>query len=79
MEDRIIDLLVEICEDELVRENLDIDLFESGMMDSLAFAELIFGLEDKYGIVISPSEIKRENMNTPRKILAEVRKSTRKI
>lgn len=73
MEDRIIDLLVEICEDELVRENLDIDLFESGMMDSLAFAELIFGLEDKYGIVISPSEIKRENMNTPRKILAEVR------
>nr|WP_325217187.1 D-alanine--poly(phosphoribitol) ligase subunit DltC [uncultured Oscillibacter sp.] len=73
MEDRIIDLLVEICEDELVRENLDMDLFESGMMDSLAFAELIFGLEDKYGIVISPSEIKRENMNTPRKILAEVR------
>ena len=72
MEDRIIDLLVEICEDELVRENLDMDLFESGMMDSLAFAELIFGLEDKYGIVISPSEIKRENMNTPRKILAEV-------
>ena len=58
MEDRIIDLLVEICEDELVRENLDMDLFESGMMDSLAFAELIFGLEDKYGIVISPSEIK---------------------
>ena len=73
MEDRIIDLLVEICEDELVREDLDMDLFESGMMDSLAFAELIFGLEDKYGIVISPSEIKRENMNTPRKILAEVR------
>ena len=73
MEDRIIDLLVEICEDELVRENLDMDLFESGMMDSLAFAELIYGLEDKYGIVISPSEIKRENMNTPRKILAEVR------
>ena len=73
MEDRIIDLLVEICEDELVRENLDMDLFESGMMDSLAFAELIFWLEDKYGIVISPSEIKRENMNTPRKILAEVR------
>lgn len=76
MEDKILDLLVEICEDELVREDMDVDLFESGLMDSLAFAELIFGLEDKLGIVISPSEIKRENMNTPRKIMAEVRLRT---
>lgn len=73
MEDKILNLLAEVCEDELVREDLDVELFESGIMDSLSFAELIFELEDKFGIVISPSEIKRENMDTPRKILAEVR------
>lgn len=73
MEDKILNLLAEVCEDELVLEDLDVELFESGIMDSLAFAELILGLEERFGIVISPSEIKRENMDTPRKILAEAR------
>lgn len=73
MEEQILDLLVEVCEDDSIRENLDLDLFESDLMDSLAFAELIFGLEDRFGVVISPSEIKRESMNTARKILAEAR------
>lgn len=73
MEEQILSLLAEVCEDDTVRNNPDLDLFESGLMDSLAFAELIFGLEDRLGVVISPSEIKRENMNTVRKILAEVK------
>lgn len=73
MEEQVLDLLVEVCEDDSIRENLDLDLFESDLMDSLAFAELIFGLEDRFGIVISPSEIKRESMNTARKILALVK------
>ncbi len=78
MREQILDLIAEVCEDESVRENLDLDLFESELMDSLAFAELIFGLEDHFGIVISPSEIKREDMNTPRKILAEAEARARK-
>lgn len=73
MEEQILGLLVEVCEDDSIRENLDLDLFESDLMDSLAFAELIFGLEDRFGVVISPSEIKRESMNTARKILALVK------
>lgn len=66
-------ILAEACEDESVKDNLDIDLFESGLMDSLAFAELVFGLEDKLGVIISPSEIERDKMNTPRKILELVK------
>jgi len=72
MKEQVMDLLAEVCEDDSIRENLDMDLFETEMMDSLAFAELIFGLEDHFGVVISPSEIKREDMNTARKILALV-------
>ena len=78
MKEQILDLIAEVCEDDSVRENLDLDLFESDLMDSLAFAELIFGLEDRFGIVISPSEIRRESMNTARKILAEAEARTAK-
>lgn len=73
MEEMILAILAEACEDESVKDNLDIDLFESGLMDSLAFAELVFGLEDKLGVIISPSEIERDKMNTPRKILELVK------
>ena len=73
MEEMILAILAEACEDESVKDHLDIDLFESGLMDSLAFAELVFGLADKLGVIISPSEIERDKMNTPRKILELVK------
>lgn len=49
---------------------------ESGLLDSLAFAELLAELEDQLGVVIAPSEVQRSDMDTPAKIvaLAESRK-----
>jgi len=51
------DLLYEICEDDSVY-NDDIDLIESGLLDSYAFIELFSKLED-YGINIQPTRIDR--------------------
>ncbi len=51
------DLLYELCEDEAVYEK-DIDLVESGILDSYVFIELFSRLED-YGIVIQPTRIDR--------------------
>lgn len=73
MDDKILDLLADVCEDGAVRDNLDEDLFESGMMDSMTFAELIIALEDELGVVIAPSEVRREDVNTARKIVAMVK------
>lgn len=55
-------LLYEICEDEAVFEK-DIDLIESGLLDSFAFIELFSRLED-YGIVIQPTRIDRSQLRT---------------
>ena len=63
-------MLVELCDDEVVREDLDVELFETGLIDSLGFTELLVDIEDRFGVVISPSELEREEMNTPRKIIA---------
>ena len=41
MKEKVLDLLEEVCEDDIVREELDLDLFEEDILDSLGFAELL--------------------------------------
>ena len=70
MEEKILELLAEICEDEEVTENPDMELFESGLLDSLGFADFLVELEERFDIVIAPSEVERKDIDTPAKILA---------
>ena len=72
MKEKVLDLLEEVCDDDVVREDLDMDLFEEELMDSLAFAELLAMIEDELGLVISPSEVVRSQVNTANKIIALV-------
>ena len=55
-------LLYEICEDEAVFDK-DIDLIDSGLLDSYAFIELFSKLED-YNINIYPTQIDRNKLRT---------------
>lgn len=73
MEEKILDILAEACEDDSVKEDLDLELFESDLLDSLGFAELLAELDEELHVVIAPSEISREDMNTPRKIIELVK------
>lgn len=73
MEEKILDILEEICEDDVIREDLDIDLYEMGLMDSLGLVELLVQIEENFNIVISPSEIERADVATPNKILALIK------
>ena len=72
MKDRILDILAELCADDTVKENLDIDLREEGLIDSLDYIELLAQIEEEFGLVLSPSELTREEMSTPRKILKTI-------
>lgn len=73
MEEKVLAILEEICDDDIVRKNLNINLLDEGLMDSLDYTELIIMLEDELGIVISPSEYSREESDTPAKIIEIVR------
>lgn len=55
-------LLYDICEDDAVYDD-GIDLYERGLMDSLAFIELFMALEDE-GIQINPTQIDRKRLHT---------------
>lgn len=68
MEEKLLDIIVSICEEEEIRENLDLDLIEEGLMDSLAMMELIVDIEECFGVVISPTEYDKTELNTVHKI-----------
>ena len=41
VEERMLELIEEICDDEIIREERDVDLFEEGLLDSMAAIELL--------------------------------------
>ena len=50
----------------------DLDLVEAGLLDSLAFVELLVGLEPIVGEPIPPTEVDRSELSSITKILAFV-------
>lgn len=68
MEEKLLSIVENICDDEAVREDLDLDLFEEGLLDSLAVAELLIAIEDEFGIKLSPTEYEKEELSTIHKI-----------
>ena len=73
MEEKLLDILAELCDDDEVKDDLDIDLFETDLLDSLSFAELLVAIEETFGVVIAPSEVERDDINTPNKLIELVK------
>ena len=71
-EEQLLKLIEEICADTVVREERDMDLFDVGLLDSMAAIELLVGIEGEFGISIAPTEVEREEMNTVNLILKRV-------
>ena len=68
LEAQVLDMLEDICEDEAVREERDIDLFDAGLLDSLAAIEVLGAIEERCGVDIAPTAVERDEMNTVNKI-----------
>lgn len=72
VEKRALALLEDVCADEAVREERDIDLFEAGLLDSMGAIELLVGIETEFGVSIAPTEVEREEMNSVNKIIHQI-------
>ena len=72
VKEQLLDMLEEICEDDVVREDLDINMKEEGLMDSLAFVEMLVRIEEIFGLSIAPTEVTYEEIDTPNKVISYI-------
>lgn len=68
MEDKIIEIIEELAEIENLKENKEMDLIENDVLDSLAFIELIYRLEEEFNIEIEPTQVKSDTWRRVSKI-----------
>lgn len=71
-EEKVLDMLEDICDDDAVREERDIDLFDAGLLDSMAAIELLVAIEEEFGVQIAPTAADRDEMNTVNKIIHQI-------
>lgn len=57
MKEKVIEIIENVTGYDNLKENLDIDLLDNNIIDSLAFIELISTLEDEFNIEIQPTQV----------------------
>ncbi|HEV2751586.1 MAG TPA: acyl carrier protein [Gemmatimonadales bacterium] len=70
LEARILELMVERLQVEV--PSVDLDLFGTGVVDSLMLVKLLASLEERFGIHVAVEELEMDNFRTVRQIAAFV-------
>ncbi|MBE5916729.1 MAG: D-alanine--poly(phosphoribitol) ligase subunit 2 [Pseudobutyrivibrio ruminis] len=70
MEQKILDLIYEVCDDKIIYDKRDVNMFDTGLLESMDFIELLMNIEEEFDMEIQPEEIKKDEMATPNKLIA---------
>ncbi len=65
----VIALLASACGTDEIAAERDLDLFDAGLLDSMAFTEVLVGLDDELGVRIAPTEVDRDEVATVNRLL----------
>ena len=68
MKDKVLEIFIEVTGNDDISEDLDLDLFDAGLLDSLAIIEVLIQIEEKLGIKLQPTDLEREDMSTVNKL-----------
>ena len=64
MQEKVISIFEDVLECDEIRDNLDLNLFEAELLDSLAIIEVLVEIEDRLGIALQPTDLERSDMAT---------------
>ena len=64
MEEKVLDMLIEVTGSDDIAEEKDTDLFEAGLLDSLGIIEVLLKIEEVFGLKLQPTDLEREDMAT---------------
>ena len=67
--EQVLDLLAEVAENNIVKENPDVEIFEEGIIDSFKTVGLLLEIKNKLDIEVSIMDFDRDEWATPNKIV----------
>jgi len=70
MQEKVLDIFEEVTGTDEIREDLDLDLFEAGLLDSLGIIEVLLKIEEVFGIKLQPTDLERTDMATANNLIA---------
>lgn len=68
-EESVLNILAEVAENDIVKENPDIEIFEEGIIDSFATVGLLLEIQNNLGIDVTITDFDRDEWATPNKIV----------
>ena len=72
MKDQILDILADLTGSDEVKKDLDVNIFETGLLDSMGTVQLLLEFQNQLGVDVPVSEFDRSEWDTPNKIIAKV-------
>ena len=70
MKEKVLEIFIDVTGNDEIAEDLDLNLFDAGLLDSLAIIEVLLQIEEKLGIKLQPTDLEREDMSTVNKMTA---------
>ncbi|HBG5455282.1 TPA: D-alanine--poly(phosphoribitol) ligase subunit DltC [Clostridioides difficile] len=64
MQETVIEIFEDVLGTDEIREDLDFNLFETELLDSLAIIEVLLEIENRLGIELQPTDLERKDMST---------------
>lgn len=64
MNEKVVEIFEEVTGCDEIRDDYDLDLFEAGLLDSLAIIEVLLQIEEVFGIKLQPTDLERTDMAT---------------
>ncbi|HBG3296484.1 TPA: D-alanine--poly(phosphoribitol) ligase subunit DltC [Clostridioides difficile] len=64
MQETVIEIFEDVLGTDEIREDLDLNLFEAELLDSLAIIEVLLEIENRLGIELQPTDLERKDMST---------------
>jgi len=72
LNERILTILRDVAGTAQVTRDLDVPLYTSGLLDSLATVSLMAAFAEDLGVNVSPAEFDAANWATPRLLIADI-------
>ena len=64
MQETAIGIFEDVLGCDEIREDLNLNLFEAELLDSLAIIEVLLEIEERLGITLQPTDLERSDMAT---------------